>query len=172
VKQNRDKILLTLVFNKIGTYKIIYFEARALNAQSLCVLSECVVAFCAPHELSRRVIKASRLHFPDKSSVFSAFWALDSNGWERSEFLFFLAYHGYKLLWSMLDHLNACWLGFLSCLSLFVLTFAADKHQGFAHDWLQFLELEAITAFWAEFHALLLRYRFAISFAWFLLNFS
>jgi hypothetical protein len=44
------------------------------------------------------------LHLPDVSGVVSAFGAFDSNGWEGSEFLFFLAYYGYKLLWAMLNH--------------------------------------------------------------------
>jgi hypothetical protein len=42
------------------------------------------------------------LYLPDVSNVISAFWALDSYGWECSQFLFFFAYYGYKLLRVML----------------------------------------------------------------------
>jgi hypothetical protein len=93
----------------------------------LAVFPERVIAFCATQKLSGRFISASRLHLPDVSHVISAFWAFNSNGWQRPQFLFFFAYHSYKLLWIMLDDLADFGFDFLAWFLLLVPAFRADK---------------------------------------------
>ena len=146
-------------------------EKTCDESERLAVFSERVVAFRAAQKLSRRFVRAPRLHLPDICSVVSAFGALDSNGRKCSELLFLLTYHGYKLLGIMLDHLADFGFNFLSWLLLLVTAFRTDKHQGCRFACLRFFELEARTTFRTEFHDLILRYPFWIPFTWSLLNF-
>jgi hypothetical protein len=118
----------------------------------LAVLSEGVVAFCAAQELGWGFISASCLHLPDVSGVVSAFWAFDPNGGKCSQFLFFFAYNGDKLLRIMLDYLADFGFNFLGWFLLFVSAFWTHKHQRRLLAFLRFLKFKARTTFRAELH--------------------
>jgi hypothetical protein len=97
--------------NRIPSF---YQAARTyLSTAELAVFSECVAAFRAAQELSGRFVCASCLHLPNVSQIVPAFWAFNSDCWQRPQLLFFFAYNRHELLRLVLDDLGHLWLNLL-----------------------------------------------------------
>jgi hypothetical protein len=73
---------------------------------SLRVLSEGVIAFCAPEKLRRRLVASSCLHLPNINLHVAALGTLHTHGWHCA-YLIFFTYDSHFLLQIMLYDFRA-----------------------------------------------------------------
>jgi hypothetical protein len=121
----KDLEMPDLALSKMGTPNKMNISIPRRGREKLAVFPERIATFGATKELRRRLIGTSCLNLPDICSIISTFWAFNSYGRERSQFLLFFSYYRYKLLWSMLDNFSRFRFGFLILFLLLVTAFRA-----------------------------------------------